>query len=80
MQAPSESTTVDFSCSLTAKTVHVTLDYTLNVSRAGKRMGRRLSHVDCSNKDNCPIATRDGTGTTYDWSSCVYVHAPKVEG
>lgn len=71
-----ESTTIDFNCSLAAGTVQITRDYELRVSRTGKRMGRGLARTDCSHKDSCGIASQDATGTTYDWSRCVFLHPP----
>lgn len=78
MQTPFEGTVLDFRCSLTGQTVQIRTEHRLNVSRAGKRMGRQLTHVDCSHKDRCPIASREGPSTAYDWERCVYVHPPKA--
>lgn len=80
MQTSSEGTALDFHCSLTGKTVQIRLEHKLNVSRAGKRMGRQLSKIDCSNKDACPIASRQDGSTTYDWEQCVYAHPPQSNG
>jgi hypothetical protein len=77
MQTPSEGTVLDFHCSLTGKSVKIRLEHQLNVSRAGKRMGRQLSKIDCSNKDLCPIASSHEGSTTYDWAQCVYAHPPQ---
>ena len=77
MQTSSEGTALDFHCSLTGQTVKILLEHTLNVSRAGKRMGRQLSKIDCSNKDSCPIASSHEGSTTYDWAQCVYAHPPR---
>jgi|JI10StandDraft_1071094.scaffolds.fasta_scaffold1264009_2 hypothetical protein len=78
MHSPSERSTVDFRCALAAQTVQVQLDHTLNVSPTGKRMGRRLSGIDCSAKHTCPVTTSTGTDVATDWTKCVYVHPART--
>ena len=80
MASSSEGTLLDFRCSLTGVTVQIRLEHQLNVSRAGKRMGRQLAKIDCSNKARCPIASSHEGSTTYDWARCVYVHPPQSVG
>ena len=75
-EANHESVSVDFSCVLAGKTVLIDRTYTLRVSRAGKRLGRELSSTDCSNKDDCVIATHTAAGTVYDWAKCIFLHPP----
>lgn len=80
MPSSSEGTSLDFHCALTGKSVQIRLEHQLNVSRAGKRMGRQLAKIDCSNKASCPIASSHEGSTTYDWAQCVYVHPPQPIG
>jgi hypothetical protein len=79
MNAASESSTVDFACSLAGQTVHISREYKLSVTRTGKRLGRQLAKTDCSNKDSCGIARHDGAVATYDWSRCLFLHAAPVQ-
>lgn len=73
-QAASESSRVDFSCSAAGATVTVEREYRVSMTRTGKRLGREVSKTDCSNKDACFIASRDGDVTHYDWSRCLFLN------
>ena len=75
-EANHEGVSVDYACALAGKTVLIDRTYTLRVSRTGKRMGRALSAVDCSNKDHCVVASHTADGTVYDWSRCIFLHPP----
>ena len=78
MHTSSEGTVLDFNCTLIQSRVQIRMEHQLNFSRTGKRMGSQRSSIDCSCKDQCPIAYRDEAGDPrYDWSRCVYVSPPK---
>ncbi|HRD98881.1 MAG: hypothetical protein JNK55_00300 [Rubrivivax sp.] len=68
-----EHTRVDFHCPKVDQDVQIDRIYAIQVSRAGKRMGRTAAETDCSHKDRCGIATQGEAGTVYDWNRCAWV-------
>lgn len=77
-QATHESISLDFTCAVVGKTVLIDRIYTVRVSRAGKRLGRELSSIDCSHKDSCAVASHSASGIVYDWSRCIFLHPPST--
>jgi hypothetical protein len=69
-----EHTRLDFHCPVVAQDVKIDRIYAIQVSRAGKRLGRTPSETDCSHKDQCGIAGQGETGTVYDWGRCAWVN------
>jgi hypothetical protein len=65
---------MDFNCPAAGKLVVVHSTYAIQVSRAGKRLGRRATETDCSNKDHCLIATHTAQGVVHDWARCLYLN------
>ncbi len=68
-----EHTRLDFHCPTVDQDVQIDRIYAIQVSRAGKRMGRTAAETDCSHKDRCGIATQGEAGTVYDWNRCAWV-------
>lgn len=66
------STTLLFSCPATGRTVRIVRDYKKLVSRTGHEWARVIWKRDCSDKDDCPVATRHGMSISYDWSKCEF--------
>ncbi len=77
IQPTHEYTTLDFSCPVVGRSVKVDRTDVVRVSRSGKHMGRAAVSTDCSDKDHCLVATRQGDGgVAYDWSKCAFLHPP----
>jgi hypothetical protein len=77
-QTQHEYKTLSFNCSAVARVIKIDREYKIRVTRSGEELGRIISKTDCSDKDNCLIATRHGMGTSYDWSKCVFLHPPQA--
>jgi len=68
-----ESRTLPFACQLVGKTVDIHQDMTVRVGSSGEELTRFATASECSERDNCPIATHTAGGTTYDISRCEFV-------
>lgn len=69
-----ENTTQDFNCPRAGQSVQVEQTFDIHVSRAGKRLGRKVIANACSHMDQCGIASSGPSGKTYDWSQCAFLH------
>lgn len=66
-----------FDCSLVGRRVRIDRDYLVHVSRDDEERTRVLVGTDCSDKNDCPVAKKNGMSTSYDWDKCVYMQAIK---
>lgn len=71
-QTQGDSKTLSFSCPAVGRTVRLLRDHKRLVSRTGLEWARVIWKCDCSDKDNCSVATHRGAGVSYDWSQCEF--------
>ena len=62
-----------FDCPLVGREVLILRDYRVLHDRGGQEIARAPFRTECSDMDDCPIATHHGSGSTYNWSKCAFV-------
>ena len=78
-RSKTESTQIFFACSLAGKDVSIYRDYKVLIGSSGEEVARAISRTDCSNKDNCAVATHLANSTQYDWAKCIFVKATQSQ-
>lgn len=70
-----EFQSLPFDCPLVERRVSIDREYRVLWGRDGSMHARFPATTDCSDQDNCPIATHHGNGTSYNWSICAFKKA-----